>query len=87
MEWANSIVKLSNVAEFQPQAAFAALAKSVQFEWSYVQHILPNFDEELITIQEAMSEKFWPAVFAGTISIQDIYFHFLHEWGGGTQPS
>ena len=87
MEWANSIVKLSNVAEFQPQAAFAALAKSVQFEWSYVQRILPNFDEEYITIQEAMSEKFWPAVFAGTISIQDIYFHFLHEWGGGTQPS
>ena len=28
MEWANSIVKLSNVAESQPQADFAALVKS-----------------------------------------------------------
>lgn len=71
MECANSIVKLSNVAESQPQAAFAALAKSVQFEWSYLQHILPNFDEEYIIIQEAMSGKFWPAGFAGTISIQE----------------
>ena len=71
MEWANSIVKLSNVAESQPQAAFATLAKSVQFEWSYVQRILPNFDEEYIIIQEAMNGKFWPAVFAGTITFQE----------------
>ena len=64
-------------AESQPQAAFAALAKSVQFEWSYVQCILPNFDEEYITIQEAMSGKFWPAVFAGTISIQEQHLFSL----------
>ena len=71
------------VAESQPQAAFAALAKSVQFEWSYLQRILPNSDE---IIQEAMSGKFWPAVFAGTISIQEQHLFSLPArmgWGMG----
>ena len=47
MELMNSVVKLSKVAESQPQAAFSALSKSLQFEWSYLQRILPNFDNEL----------------------------------------
>ena len=30
--WVNNLVKLSKAAESQPQAAFAALSKSMQFE-------------------------------------------------------
>ena len=81
MKWANRIVKLSNVA----QAAFAALAKSVQLEWSYLQCILPNFDEEYtgIIIQEAMNGKFWPAVFAGTLTLQEKLLFSLPARMGG----
>ena len=59
------------MAESQPQAAFSALAKSLQFEWSYLQCILPNFDDEYVPIQGAVNQMFWPAVFAGTISNQE----------------
>eukprot|EP00731_Ephydatia_muelleri_P014402 Em0008g122a len=40
--WVNTLIKLSKAAESQPQAAFAALSKSMQFEWSYLQRILPS---------------------------------------------
>ena len=77
MELTNSVVKLSKVAESQPQAAFSALAKSLQFEWSYLQRILPNFDDEYVPIQDAVNQMFWPAVFAGTISNQEHHLFTL----------
>ena len=57
MELTNSVFKLSKVAESQPQAAFSALEKSLQFEWSYIQRILPNFDDEYVPIQDAVSHS------------------------------
>ena len=83
MELTNSIAKLSKVAELQPQAAFSALAKSLQFEWSYLQRILPNFDDEYVPIQDAVNQMFWPAVFAGTISNQEHRLFTLPARMGG----
>ena len=57
MELTNSVFKLSKVAESQPQAAFSTLEKSLQFEWSYIQRILPNFDDEYVPIQDAVSHS------------------------------
>ena len=57
MELTNSVVKMSKVAESQPQAAFSALAKSLQFEWSYLQRILPNFDDEYVPIHDAVNRR------------------------------
>ena len=39
--WVKNLLKLSKAAESQPLAAFSALSKSMQFEWSYLQRILP----------------------------------------------
>ena len=83
MELTNSVVKLSKVAESQPQAAFSALAKSLQFEWSYLQRILPNFDDEYVPIQDAVNQMFSPAVFAGTISNQEHHLFTLPARMGG----
>ena len=77
MELTNSVVKLSKVAESLAQAAFSALAKSLQFEWSYLQCILPNFDDEYVQIQDAVNQMFWPAVFSGTISNQEHHLFTL----------
>ena len=68
VELMNSVVKLSKVAESQPQAAFSALAKTLQFEWSYLQCILPNFDDGYSRFQDAVNQTFWPA---GTTSNQE----------------
>ena len=48
--WVNNLLKLSKAAESQPQAAFAALSKSMQFEWSYLQRILPSCEEAFTPI-------------------------------------
>ena len=89
VELTNSVVKLSKLAESQPQAAFSALAKSLQFEWSYLQRILPNFDDEYVPIQDAVNQMFWPAVFAGTISNQEHHLFTLPArmgvWESATQ--
>ena len=39
-EWIASIITLSKAAEMYPQAAFAALSKSLQFEWTYLQRVV-----------------------------------------------
>ena len=64
----NNLVKLSKVAESQPQADFAALSKSMQFEWSYLQRILPSCEEAFTPIWNTLYQYFWPAIFEGTIS-------------------
>ena len=69
MEWANSIVKLSNVAESQPQAPCICCFSKICTIWVVIPATqLPNFDEEYFIIQEALNGKFWPA---GTISPQE----------------
>ena len=35
-KWVHHVEKLTNAAESQPQAAYAALTKSLQFEWTYL---------------------------------------------------
>ncbi|KAL5484235.1 hypothetical protein EMCRGX_G020696 [Ephydatia muelleri] len=66
--WVNNLLKLSKAAESQPQAAFAALSKSMQFEWSYMQRILPSYEEAFTPIWNTLYQYFWPAIFEGTIS-------------------
>ena len=39
--WTRCVEKLTKAAEPQPQAAHAALIKSLQFEWSYLQRVIP----------------------------------------------
>ena len=63
MELTNSVVRLSKVAASQSQAVFSALAKSLQFEWSYLQRILPNIDDEYVPIQDTVNQTFCPAIF------------------------
>ena len=62
--WVTSVDKLSTAAESQPQAAYAALSKSLQFEWSYLQRVLPNFGT---SFADVVNKKFWPSVFGGQI--------------------
>ena len=40
--WLVRVDKLAWAAERQPQATYAAMEKSLQFEWSFVQRIIPN---------------------------------------------
>ncbi len=40
-EWVQSVEKIVKASKCQPQAAYAALAKSIQHEWSFLQRVVP----------------------------------------------
>ena len=40
----------------------------MQFEWSYLQRILPSCEEAFTPIWNTLYQYFWPAIFEGTIS-------------------
>jgi len=40
--WVADVLKLSKIAEKQPQATFAALTKSLKCEWQFLQRVVPG---------------------------------------------
>ena len=40
--WKSNLESLALFAETEPQAAFSALTKSMQFQWNYVQRVVPG---------------------------------------------
>ena len=59
---------LAEAAKLYPQAAFAALSKSLQFQWSYMQRVVPNCEFCCEILRNALNDIFWPALFQGTVS-------------------
>ena len=81
--WLVCVDKLAWAAEKQPQAAYAAMAKSLQFERSFVQQIIPNCESSFALLQDKMNTTFWPAVFGTDISQQELRLFTLPAWMGG----
>ena len=47
-DWTNVVTTLSDTAKSYPQAAFVALSKSLQFEWSYLKRLITCKDWQCI---------------------------------------
>ena len=62
---------LSDTAKSYPQATFVSLSKSLQFEWSYLQRLIPNIGSAFTPVWIAINTSFWPAIFDSAISQQD----------------
>lgn len=67
-EWCSHIDKLAVAAKTQPQCAFSALTKSLQFQWSFAQHVIPDCAEFFGPLESAITERFLPAIFGGPIT-------------------
>ena len=52
----------------QPQAAYAAMKHSVQFEWSYLSRVVADCGSLFDPLRTAITNKFWPAPFEDIIS-------------------
>lgn len=83
MTWIELVNKLSIIAASQPQAAFAALLKSLQCEWTYFQRVLPNCEEAFLQLEEALRNTFLPAMFGGPISHEERALFSLPANKGG----
>ena len=81
--WVRKIEKLSDAAVFQPQAAFAALSKVLQFEWSYLQRVVNNDSAAYLPINECIADRFLPSILGGTISEEErVLFSLPTRMGG-----
>ena len=66
-----------------PQAAFAALSKSLQFQWSYLQRVVPNCESCFEILRNALNDIFWPALLQGTVSDSEKKLFSLPARRGG----
>ena len=66
--WVDCVEKLSKAATKSPQAAYTALSKSHQCEWSYLQRVMLNCGGAFVPLQDAILKAFYPALFEGDLS-------------------
>ena len=56
--WTSGVGVLAEAAELHPQAAIAALSKSQQFQWSYLQRVVPNCESCFEILRNAAVSSF-----------------------------
>ena len=63
--WAHRVRVLGKIAQRQPQLAYASLGMSLKLECQYLERTVPGVGTLMGTIEEALSEKFFPQLFGG----------------------
>ena len=63
-----SIHIISDVALKQPQAAYVAVSKSLQNEWSYMQRVFPDCEELFSPLRQSLMNEFFPALTGNKIN-------------------
>jgi len=82
-DWCWHVEKLAKLAEKQPQNAFAALTKSLQFQWSYFQHVIPDCSDLFRPLEQIIAERFLPSVIGGPITAEERSLFSLPARKGG----
>ena len=72
--WAHGVRVVSKIARRHPQLAYASLGMSLKLEWQYLQRTVSGVGTLMGPIEEALKEKFFPALFGG-----EGYQHQLSE--------
>uniref|UniRef100_A0A8D8WJ63 Reverse transcriptase domain-containing protein n=1 Tax=Cacopsylla melanoneura TaxID=428564 RepID=A0A8D8WJ63_9HEMI len=81
--WISCVNQLSIAAEKSPQAAFSVMTKSLQSEWSFIQRVVENCQEEYIPLREIIQSTLVPAIFQHEISPNEHeLFHLPTRYGG-----
>ena len=61
--WSHRVIFLGKIARKQPQSVYYGLGMSLQLEWQYLQMTVPGVGTLMVPIEEALKEKFFPALF------------------------
>ena len=81
--WIADVKCLSKIAEKQPQAAFAALVKSLQCEWQFLQRVIPNCANHFAPLDDVLTSTFLPAVFGCEVTPRErLLFSLPVRFGG-----
>ena len=82
-KWISELECLTKIAASQPQAAFSAFTKSVQFQWTYVQRVTPDCQSLFTDLETAIWEKFLPTVMGSDVSCAErVLLSLPARWGG-----
>ena len=82
-QWVSDIHHLSHMAESQPQAAYAALTKSLQREWIFLQRVVPMCCTLFANLETTLLSSFFPAMFGCEISsLEQRMFSLPVRFGG-----
>ena len=84
--WAHGVRVLGKISRLHPQSAYAGLGMSLQLEWQYLQRTVPGVGTLMGIIEEALREKFFPALFGGeeiNAEFRKILVHGINHGGLG----
>ena len=82
-KWVNDIEELSVIAKDEPQSALCSFVKAISHRWTYVQRTIPNISQFFAPLEEAIREKFIPAMVGRNISdIERRIFALPVRYGG-----
>ena len=84
--WAHGVMVLGKIARRHPQLAYAGLGILLQLEWQYLQRTVPGVGTMTGPIEEALREKFFPALFGGeeiNANFRKILGHNVKQGGLG----
>ena len=80
-KWVDDIEELT--AKDEPQAALCSFTKAVSHRWTYVQRTIPNISHLFAPLEEAIIDKFIPALVGRKISeIERRIFALPVRFGG-----
>ena len=82
-EWSKYIKLLSSVATSQPQAAYIALTRCLQHEWTFLQHITPRCGEFFDKLDHVLTSQFLPALFGQDSTSNERSLYSLPTHMGG----
>ena len=63
--WAHRSRFIGKISQRHPQSTYAGLGILLQLEWQYLQRTVPGVGTLMVPIEEALREKFFPALFGG----------------------
>ena len=64
------VLKVAKAAVHYLQAAYAALSKSMQFEWSFLQRVIPNCSASFLCLRDQII--FWPTILDNDVSASEL---------------
>jgi hypothetical protein len=82
-EWDAGVTKLAHLTKAQPQNAYAALTKSLQCEWNYLQRVVPDCGPHFESLAETLSNKFIKELVSTEVSEDERNLYALPVRQGG----
>ena len=82
-DWSSYVQTLAAVASSQPQAAYAALTKSLQFEWMFTMRVNRDCSSLMTDLEHCLCTVFLPALFGVEVtSSERQVFGLPLQYGG-----